>query len=134
MKFQEAETELLEEHAKRYAEVLKLSVAAAFGALFFLLQFEGQISSSSIECSCLLEYAWACFLLSALLGTVALSLWVAKPKTRLAELNIVRDQNGQIVEVKIESRVPWYEFASYWAHIFLFVAGVALLSWIKFSS
>ncbi len=133
MKFSEAEVELLEEHAKRYGETLKVSVGAAFAALFFLLQFESRYMPPNNPPSDLLKYTWACFLISALLGTQSLAIWVVRPKKRLAELNIVRDQNDRIVEVKIGSLVPWYESLSFWGHVASFLAGSVWLSYIKFT-
>jgi hypothetical protein len=51
----------------------------------------------------------------------------------LVGLNIVRDQNDRIVEVKIANLVPWYEVLSFWAHVGLFLVGSAWLSYVKFT-
>ncbi len=132
--FPEIEAKMLEEHHRRYSEVLKLSIAASFAGLFFLLQSEQQSRPPSGLPHYYLEFAWAAFLVSALLGVVALACWVVSPARRLAALEIIRDPNEKITGVLIRSTLPWYERGSYWLHVALLFIGIvaaALSRWMR---
>jgi len=130
--FNETETELLEEHARRYSEILKLSVAAAFAALLFILSFEEKYKDLGSMSSCWIKASWISFISSSMLGTFALSCWVVKPRKRLSESKIIRDQDGRIVRVEISGKASWYEFLSYWFHLISFAAGIVFLTIFKF--
>ena len=121
--FSEAQDELLHEHARRYGETLKLSVAAAFAGLFFILQFEELFPPDTPLEYALLGSSWVCFLTAALLGTASLAFWVVHPKKRLAELNISRDERGKPVVV-IESTIPRHEALVWWFHHFALAGGI----------
>jgi hypothetical protein len=131
LKFSEAKSELLEEHAKRYGEVLKLSLAASFAAILFLPDIESQHIPANTEVVSLLRCMWACFLLSTLLGTLSLSIWVIRPKKRLAGLSIHRHPNGEIARVMIGSICPWYEILFFWGHVASFLLGSVTLAYLK---
>jgi len=132
MSFNETETELLEEHARRYSEILKLSVATAFAALLFILSFEEKYKDLGSMSSCWIKASWISFISSSMLGTFALSCWVVKPRKRLSEAKILRDPDDRIVGVEISGRISWYESLSYWSHLILFAAGIVFVTIFKF--
>jgi hypothetical protein len=118
---------LKEEGARRYPELLKISVSLAFGALVFLLTFESNFVKEDNECNLLIFAAWWLFAVASLSGFLSYWEWAADPYRRaiLAEKpspQMIQKMEGKTYVVIPEESSTWHEIV-YRLHFSSFLLG-----------
>lgn len=77
--FWKVRDDVLAEHAKRYYEVLKLSLVVSFGAFFFLLQVEEAFPKETRMCPLFLRLSWIFDFVSTISGSIYLIFYMLQP-------------------------------------------------------
>ena len=106
--------DLLTLHMKRAEELFRLSLAAAYGSLFFLLQLEKLVPLESRNNGNLLHIAWTLSWISILAGTIQLVVDTIAP---LADIGTVGNLSRKIaagdfvserdIDALLERNVLW---------------------------
>jgi hypothetical protein len=130
---------LLALHVERAREYFRLSLAASYASLFFLIDLEGLLPPQSHNAGWLLHAGWIAAFVSVAAGSLHLTLEMLLPlhNKKLAEdLRGKSFPNEQAYNAEIDSRIQrnlcWNIF--FWAHLICLSLVLPLVCWYKFSN
>jgi len=132
---------LIAKHVELHDESSRLLLAASFGSLFFLTQFQPLFPAETRVLGCLLDYSWLFSGVSAFCGSVHFGLLVLRPafaeRLRRRMLGDLRRTLVALTEEEMQTQidgflnkcVAWYVF--YWLHLGSFIVLIGLLTVFK---
>ena len=133
---------LTEEHERLHAQFCQLLLAASFGSLFFLTQFQPLFPKDQRICGWLLDYSWLFSGVAVVSGSFHYGLLVLRPifaarlNTKMvADLYRTRvplsdEARGKKIDKYLSRCIVWHIF--YWLHLVSFVLLIGYLATFKF--
>ena len=135
---------LLDRHHQLHDEFFRLLLAASFGSLFFLTQFQPMFPKDTRVLGGLLDYSWLCAGVAVVSGSIHFGLLMLRPMfaerlrvTMINDLCLTRvplsdEARGDKIKGYLDKCIAWHVF--YWLHLASFTALIVLLTVFKFNN